>query len=232
MIKIFNAQKYKVLKNKINRGAALFSVMLVFAAALTILFYSWRGVVDNWANATSNQTLANKTNPDSIATLESTRVDATGMPRYDRPETGVYHTQPKNVGGAQFQVFPVRGTITDSYGIRSNPFAAFGLPEFHAGLDIGAPLGTPVFAAANGVVTFAGWDGGYGNVVMIEHGNSRVSTRYGHLSQLNVTTGQVVTSGMQIGAVGSTGRSTGPHLHYEVRVNGSAIDPLSIYSFK
>jgi murein DD-endopeptidase MepM/ murein hydrolase activator NlpD len=114
--------------------------------------------------------------------------------------------------------WPVGGPITSRYGPRGG--------GFHSGLDIGAGHGAAVGAAAGGRVTSAGWQGGYGNCVRISHGNG-VTTLYAHLSQINVSSGQSVSSGQIIGRVGSTGRSTGPHLHFEVIVNGSARNPLN-----
>lgn len=118
--------------------------------------------------------------------------------------------------------WPVTGTITSPFGWRSNPFG--GSPEFHQGLDIAAPSGTTVTAAAGGTVIMAQWYGGYGNYVLIDHGGS-YSTGYGHLSAIYVTSGQAVARGQAIGAVGSTGQSTGPHLHFEVRIAGKPVDP-------
>ena len=113
--------------------------------------------------------------------------------------------------------WPVTGTITSPFGWRSNPFG--GSPEFHPGLDIAAPTGTTVTAAAAGTVIMAQWYGGYGNYILIDHGGG-YSTGYGHLSAIYVSNGQSVTRGQAIGAVGSTGQSTGPHLHFEVRIDG------------
>ena len=96
----------------------------------------------------------------------------------------------------------------------------------HEGLDIAANPGTPVVAPADGMVTYAGYDAGYGKLIVIDHGYG-VETRYGHNSEIQVAVGQKVRHGQRIAAVGSTGRSTGPHLHYEVRVNGQPIDPLN-----
>ncbi|WEF53117.1 M23 family metallopeptidase [[Pseudomonas] carboxydohydrogena] len=94
----------------------------------------------------------------------------------------------------------------------------------HTGLDFRASTGDPVRATADGKVTSAGWSGGYGRMVEIDHGNG-LATRYGHLSQIDVKVGDVVKIGEVVGEVGSTGRSTGPHLHYETRINGEAVDP-------
>jgi len=95
----------------------------------------------------------------------------------------------------------------------------------HEGIDIAAPTGTPIRAAAGGTVISAGWLGGYGNLTVIDHGGG-VSTAYGHQSAFAVGGGQAVAQGQVIGYVGSTGHSTGPHLHFEVRINGSAVDPM------
>ena len=120
--------------------------------------------------------------------------------------------------------WPVTGTITSPFGWRKSPFS--GSPEFHQGLDIGANMGTTVTAAAAGTIISAGWYGGYGNYILIDHGGG-MSTGYGHLSRIFVSSGQQVQRGQAIGAVGSTGASTGPHLHFEVRISGKPVDPTA-----
>ena len=119
---------------------------------------------------------------------------------------------------------PITGDIdlSSGFGVRPDPF--LGRPAMHSGLDFRSETGDPVRATANGVVETAGWNGGYGKLVEIDHGN-RYSTRYGHLSEIDVKAGQQVKIGQIIGRVGSTGRSTGPHLHYETRIDGDAVDP-------
>ncbi len=119
---------------------------------------------------------------------------------------------------------PVIGEVefTSGFGIRSDPF--LGRPAMHTGLDFRAAMGDPVRATANGKVVSSGWAGGYGRMVEVDHGNG-LSTRYGHLSEINVKVGEPIKIGQVIGAVGSTGRSTGPHLHYETRIDGEAVDP-------
>ena len=119
---------------------------------------------------------------------------------------------------------PVAGAaaITSGFGNRTDPFLK--RAAFHAGIDFRASTGTPVLAAASGKVTFAGTNGGYGKMVEVDHGNG-FSTRYAHLSHIGVAVGQSIGGGQRIGAAGSTGRSTGPHLHFEVRRGGSAVDP-------
>jgi len=116
-----------------------------------------------------------------------------------------------------------RYRMTSGFGYRRDPFGGGG--EFHPGVDLAASAGSPVRATADGVVGRAGWNGGYGQMVALEQGNG-IETRYGHMSQLAVVPGQQVRRGEVIGYVGSTGRSTGAHLHYEVRVNGRPVDPL------
>jgi murein DD-endopeptidase MepM/ murein hydrolase activator NlpD len=120
-------------------------------------------------------------------------------------------------------IWPVIGKLESGVGGRRNPFGGRGY-EYHEGQDIDAVFGTPVQAAASGRVIIAGRQRGYGNVVYVDHGGG-LSTRYGHLSEIDVSVGQTVTRGQMIGLVGSTGRSTGPHLHYEVRINNQPVDP-------
>ncbi len=114
---------------------------------------------------------------------------------------------------------------TSRYGLRKDPFT--GEDAHHGGMDFKAPYGTDVFASAAGKVTFVGVNGGYGNLIVIRH-NATYTTYYGHLSKMFVTEGQSVRKGQRIGKVGSTGRSTGPHLHFEIRRNGKRIDPLPL----
>ncbi len=121
--------------------------------------------------------------------------------------------------------WPVTGTITSPFGWRKNPFGGSS-PEFHQGLDIAAETGTTVTAAASGTIISAGWYGGYGNYILIDHGGG-MSTGYGHLSRIFVANDQQVQKGQAIGAVGSTGASTGPHLHFEVRISGKPVDPTA-----
>lgn len=124
--------------------------------------------------------------------------------------------------------WPVRGYITDGFGNRRNPFGGAAY-ENHSGLDIATNYGTAIEATADGRVIFAGMYGGYGNVVVIDHGYG-VTTRYGHMSQINVKMGQALARGKMIGAVGSTGRSTAPHCHYEVRLHDRPVNPLNYIS--
>lgn len=118
--------------------------------------------------------------------------------------------------------WPVAGTVTSPFGERKNPMGAG--DDFHPGLDIAADEGAPISAAAGGRVVSAGPDGGYGNLIVVDNGNG-VTTRYGHCSQIFARVGENVAAGQTIGAVGSTGRSTGPHLHFEVRLADKPVDP-------
>jgi murein DD-endopeptidase MepM/ murein hydrolase activator NlpD len=114
-------------------------------------------------------------------------------------------------------IWPVSGTLTSGYGWRWG--------RMHEGVDLAAGSGTPIYASAPGVVIACGYTGGYGNLVVIDHGGG-VATAYGHQSSIAVGCGQSVGQGQVIGYVGNTGNSTGPHLHFEVRINGGAVDPL------
>ncbi len=131
---------------------------------------------------------------------------------------------PANSGAPGAYSWPASGPITSPFGMRADPFG-HGF-KMHSGVDIGAPMGSTITAAAGGRIIFAGWYGGYGNAIIIDHGG-QTSTLYGHCSQIFVSQGQDVERGQAIGAVGSTGESTGPHLHFEVRENGIPVEPTS-----
>jgi murein DD-endopeptidase MepM/ murein hydrolase activator NlpD len=120
-------------------------------------------------------------------------------------------------------LWPVRGWVTSGFGTRISPFGKG--RKFHAGVDISTRRGTPIIAPAGGVITFAGWEGGYGRMLAINHGQGIV-TRYGHLQKFKVKLGQKVERGQAIALVGNTGRSTGPHLHYEVLLSGVPTNPM------
>lgn len=131
-------------------------------------------------------------------------------------EQNVYRSTPKG--------WPVDGKITSVFGNRKHP--QNGQEQFHSGIDISVPTGTSVKATADGIISFAGWSGGNGNVVVIEHGNG-FSTVYAHNSALLVSAGKTVKQGIQIASSGSTGNSTGPHVHYEVWKNGQQVNPAT-----
>jgi murein DD-endopeptidase MepM/ murein hydrolase activator NlpD len=125
-------------------------------------------------------------------------------------------------------IWPVLGPITSSFGERSDPFDGEG--EFHTGVDIGSRYRTAVHATADGLVVFAGYMNGFGRVVILDHGRG-VRTLYAHLSSFAVTVGQDVQRGETIGSVGESGRTTGPHLHYEVRINNVSVNPHQFLPF-
>lgn len=120
-------------------------------------------------------------------------------------------------------IWPVSGEVTSGFGWRSSPWG--GGNELHQGIDIANSMGTPVLATADGKVVQSEWSEGYGNMVQIDHGNG-IATIYGHNSGIIVTVGQSVSKGQIIAYLGNTGKSTGPHVHYEVRVSGTAVDPI------
>jgi len=125
-------------------------------------------------------------------------------------------------------IIPVQGEIKSSFGSREHPI--FGIKSFHTGIDIAGMNNSPIVAANDGMVIFSGTKGGYGNLVIINNGiyaGSSLSTLYGHLSRSAVTSGQMVKKGEIIGYEGSTGYSTGPHLHFEIRLNGKPVNPLN-----
>ena len=143
------------------------------------------------------------------------------------PAPGSFPFDPSLVGGSGAadshipSIWPTTGEVTSPYGLR------WGGTDFHPGMDIANDMGTPIVATADGVVEYAGWNsGGYGNMVDINHGNG-IMTRYGHASQVVVSTGQHVKRGQLIAYMGSTGFSTGPHVHYEVHINGNRVNPIS-----
>ncbi len=133
--------------------------------------------------------------------------------------------QREALGAAMPSIWPAHGWLTGTFGGRSDPFT--GEPGFHQGLDISTERGQPVYATADGIVEAASYTGDYGNLIVLKHGFG-LATRYGHLSAFAVGVGTAVKRGDVIGYVGSTGRSTGSHLHYEILANGSNINPLKL----
>lgn len=137
--------------------------------------------------------------------------------RIQAAQAGRQSGGPSSTPSSAGLVWPASGPVTSPFGWRWG--------RMHEGIDIGAPMGAAIYAAASGTVIYCGWESGYGNLTVIDHGGN-LATAYGHQSSISVACGQQVSQGQVIGAVGSTGHSTGPHLHFEVRVNGSAVDPL------
>ena len=162
--------------------------------------------------ADSNQMLPNSGGPASEDDTEDTAVE-------------IQIKAIQNVSNPAFvpNMWAHLGKINNEFGFRRNPFGGRTY-EFHPGMDIDGERGEQVLAPANGKVIKASWQGGYGNMVEIDHGNG-LTSRYGHLSHIDVQVGDDVTRGQLLGLVGSTGRSTGPHLHYEIRLNDHPINP-------
>ncbi|WP_163508649.1 M23 family metallopeptidase [Fodinicola acaciae] len=160
---------------------------------------------------------AGPTNVDLHAGNANTTVQAPSSTRVDRASRSQRRTAAPKPKAADLWLKPAQGPLSSGFGIR------WGV--LHAGTDIAAPFGSTVVASHDGVISIARWYGGYGNLVEINHGNG-ISTRYGHNSKLLVHEGQRVKAGDPIALVGSTGDSTGPHCHFEVRVDGTPTDPI------
>lgn len=163
----------------------------------------------NTATAGSSDTKATAADAD-----RDTRAASRSIERSSRAQTRSAAPKPK---ATNVWVKPAKGPLTSTFGARWG--------TVHQGVDIAAGMGSPMKAAKGGVVKIARWYGGYGNFVEIDHGNG-ITTRYGHNSKLLVSEGQKVTAGETVALVGSTGDSTGPHAHFEVRVDGTAVDPI------
>ena len=155
---------------------------------------------------------------------DSSRIEALLQAR--ESATGGAPTGPLPTGGGSL-AWPAVGSVTSPYGYRIHPI--FGYSRLHTGVDIGAAYGSPVVAGGKGEVAFVGVMSGYGNVVVVDHGGG-MATTYNHLSAFNVSTGESVSRGQVIAAVGCTGWCTGPHLHFEVRINGTPVDPMPYLS--
>src|SRR5262249_9459120 len=159
----------------------------------------------------------------SAATSHLDRLSsAAGRQEQSLQELTEYFQDQKSLLASTPSIWPARGWVTSDFGQRLHPYTADRM--IHAGMNIASGRGKPIYAPSNGMVVYAGPEGNYGNVVVLDHGYG-VKTRYGHLAEVLVKTGDRVKRGVQLGSVGNTGRSTGPHLHYEVRVNGIPQNP-------
>lgn len=156
-----------------------------------------------------------------VARLDKLSAEATRQEQ-SLQELQAYFSGQKSLLASVPSVWPTRGWVTSDFGSRVDPYTSERV--MHAGIDIAGPHGKEIIAPSDGTVVFAGLEGGYGNVVVIDHGYG-IKTRYGHLASVKVKPGERVKRGDLIAAMGNTGRSTGPHLHYEVRVNGIAQNP-------
>lgn len=172
------------------------------------------------ARSTKRVTLGNVRASEREAVAEAQaleRVSASLGAQIQAAQAASSYSPPASTPSASGFIWPVSGPVTSPFGMRWG--------RLHTGIDIGVPYGTPIHAAASGRVIYAGWMDGYGNLVFLDHG-SGLSTGYAHQSSIAVSNGQTVTQGEVIGYVGCTGHCFGPHLHFEVRVNGSPVDPL------
>ena len=156
--------------------------------------------------------------PGKLSSLET----EAGRQEQSLRELQEYFDDQRSLLASTPSIWPARGWVTSDFGTRLDPYTAE--RRMHQGLDIATPHGQPVYTPSDGTVVFAGTEGGYGKVLVLDHGYG-VKTRYGHLSEIFVRTGERVRRGDKVAAVGNTGRSTGPHLHYEVRVNGIPENP-------
>ena len=156
-----------------------------------------------------------------VGNLDKLEGEAKKQESASRELTSYFEDQKQLLASAP-SIWPARGWVTSDFAVRLDPYTAERV--MHEGLDIAAGVGTPVYAPADGSVVFAGVEGGYGKVLVLDHGYG-LKTRYGHLSEIDVKVGEKVHRGDLIAAIGNTGRSTGPHLHYEVRVNGLPENP-------
>ena len=165
-----------------------------------------------------------KRQKDAAAAMEADLIaESNNVRRLIQARSGSLQGEGTVVQGSGTFIWPCNGPITSPFGYRTHPI--FGTTIYHAGIDIGVDYGTPIHAADSGTVILAGWCGGYGNAVIIDHGNG-LQTLYGHNTSVAVSEGQAVSQGEVIAYAGSTGYSTGPHCHFEVRENGEAVDPM------
>jgi murein DD-endopeptidase MepM/ murein hydrolase activator NlpD len=200
-------KQYDRLQEEVqDRGDKLASLGAL-ASEVSIAF----GIRRESAEAASDENALLESSLNQFDFLQSTQPPANGSMALNR----LTNTTPS--------IWPIEGRLGDGFGNRIDPFRGEG--AFHAGVDIRADKGTPVVATADGIVSRAGWLGSLGKAVVINHGNSQLTTRYGHMTEVFARPGQVVRRGEVIGRAGSTGRSTGNHLHYEVIYRGTPVNP-------
>ena len=214
-----NAFEYQSMKNKLNYYSKQFSEMKVTMWSLKKAEKEFRRL---FSLDSKEKVLENIDNPGSGSIdMENLKKEiAKSMEKIS--EIKNYLLLQKDIYLATPSRLPVRGVITSNYGKREHPRS--GVEEFHSGIDISKSPGTPVSATANGIVSFSGWNGGSGNLVVLEHGFG-YSTFYAHNKMNTVKVGQKVRRGDVIGYIGSTGNTTGPHVHYEIWKDGSSVNP-------
>ena len=224
-------RRVSISKNLVHFG----SLGLLLAISASVLglgafAFASRGEIASLSKGTETQAVLAKPAVDADEAPAQPAYDS-GGPEYVQPESPEDSKIDEELKDAIAKLDPSfiprswahTGKINNEFGFRRNPFGGRSY-EFHPGLDIDGERGESVFAPSSGTVTKAGYSGGYGNMIEIDHGNG-ITTRYGHLSKIEIEAGDVVTKGQLIGLIGSTGRSTGPHLHYELRLNDRPIDP-------
>lgn len=220
-------------------GSALIIGITSFGAGIVGVFNLDLSEASTFASTLETQTLNQLSlNPNQIKAIDYSRPDVSDI--YARNSGGPLSIADMDPEDAEIEkrlrailatsnqasipsMWAHLGKINNEFGFRRSPFGGRTY-EFHGGMDIDGERGDQVFAPANGVVTEAGWKGGYGNMIEVDHGNG-LKTRYGHLSKVDVQVGDSIARGQVVGFVGSTGRSTGPHLHYELRLNDRPINP-------
>ncbi|MFN7994054.1 MAG: peptidoglycan DD-metalloendopeptidase family protein [Bryobacteraceae bacterium] len=201
--------RYQRLQKVVNQTNQQMASLELFASEVSIA-YGIKQKLEGPPGIASEGRLV-PTFPESVAEYGSLR-------NYRGVESSFSRRWHTNV---QPSIWPVEGRLMGAFGTRTDPFSGEG--AMHTGVDISAPTGTPVRTTADGVVSFAGWSSGYGRLIVVDHGG--LETYYAHLSRFTVVEGQEVRRGDQVGAVGSTGRVTAPHLHYEVRDGGIPMNP-------
>lgn len=212
--------RYERLQRSEAQTHEQLATLQMFASEVSAA-YGLKSRIEGADNVSSEARLA-PTLSETLATFNS--LQSFGTAHYD---STFFANSSGRITAMLSGFWPVDGRITGGYGTRVDPFSGEG--EYHTGMDMGAPVGTPVSAAADGTVTHAGWFNGYGRLVIVDHGNG-YQTYYGHLSRVDVLEGQSLRQGEQVGAVGSSGHSTGPHLHYEVRIAGVPVNPYRFLS--
>jgi murein DD-endopeptidase MepM/ murein hydrolase activator NlpD len=214
-----NAFEYQSMKNKLNYYSKQFSEMKVTMWSLKKAEKEFRRL---FSLDSKEKVLENIDNPGSGSIdMENLKKEiAKSMEKIS--EIKNFLRMQKDIYLATPAGLPVRGAITSNYGKRESPRS--GVEEFHSGIDISKSTGTPVSATADGIVSFSGWNGGSGNLVVLEHGFG-YSTFYAHNKMNTVKVGQKVRRGDVIGYIGSTGNTTGPHVHYEIWKDGSSVNP-------
>ncbi len=204
--------KYRELQKVTNQKNEQLATLETFASEVSVA-YGLKRKPDTSADVANDSTLA-PTFRESLGEYNFLQSASISKIYRDYPKQWQINIRPS--------LWPVQGQLMSSFGGRTDPFSGEG--AIHTGVDLQAPMGTPVHVAADGIVVFAEWSGGYGKLIRVDHGNG-LQTYYGHLSRVEVVTGQEVRRGDIIAMSGASGRVTSPHLHYEVRMGGTPVNP-------